>query len=554
MALTLDTLKFGDLNIVKENDDNHAGDRRRTSPLTALRFATEKAFEKDTLIGVSEFVGVVVGKRQIDFATHEYQGTLINTSLLPKPQPGGSRPRSTSNWLYRVYIPELEPLPAPKSYSDPVLLAYKEIPIDLAMAGTNLKLNEGDVVRVRYQDANNLFGPKIIKKVMEATPEWDIQPVGDVQRQRAQPTSAPRSENGSDDAGPPYVPSTTPTTPQTARTAAGTNKSQAGIIWRPTGDRVYNGMLHRGKPRPGGDSVRSPNNPPLLSRVKTKTAGGRSQSLRALTVCIPDFEALQEAYNQTFAGTKYIGHDFMSLAGFYRTYHRQLSLKEEKPTLAAIPGTSNHGWGLSFDMNSTVMLTGDGFSSPSRWTSKTNLRKEWFHDMKIAWKQSYPEGRRPGTRRYVPADLPDKYILENKWYKKIKWEMDTALKQQSIKWRWLNRYAADDYNFVLTVVNEAWHFDWKRRPEFYHMNTTGMTSESEKELAKKGKWRVNATPKRKFGHGVSFLKIGPKDKPWEGAEAGVGPFGGEVRPHFRPDPKPQTGTGAVDFGDLEPSE
>ncbi len=35
----------------------------------------------------------------------------------------------------------------------------------------------------------------------------------------------------------------------------------------------------------------------------------------------------------------------------YRPYSRQLSIKKEKPNLAAKPGTSNHGWGLAIDIH-----------------------------------------------------------------------------------------------------------------------------------------------------------------------------------------------------------
>ena len=168
MALTIDKLKFGDLNDIKENDDNHSGDRRRTSPITALRYATEKAFEKNTLLGISEFLGVVVSKRTIWFASHEFPGTLVQTSLLPAPNPAGSPARRTSNKLYRVYIPELEPLPAPKSYSDPVLLAYKEIPSII-----NEAIATGDIVKVSYQDPSSLSGPKIIEKVSTRGATWD---------------------------------------------------------------------------------------------------------------------------------------------------------------------------------------------------------------------------------------------------------------------------------------------------------------------------------------------------------------------------------------------
>ena len=158
MALTLDKLKFGELNNVKENDDSHTGDRRLTSPLTALRFAAEKAFSKDTLLGISEFFGIVVGKRTISYASPEYPGQMIAQT-----QTSSSAGDSE---LYLVYIPEIEPLPAPKSYCDPVLLAYKEIPTDSLQRG--IELATGDIVKVKYDDVSNLSGPRITEFVTAA--------------------------------------------------------------------------------------------------------------------------------------------------------------------------------------------------------------------------------------------------------------------------------------------------------------------------------------------------------------------------------------------------
>ena len=39
------------------------------------------------------------------------------------------------------------------------------------------------------------------------------------------------------------------------------------------------------------------------------------------------------------------------LTDSYRTYDSQVDLKKRKPTLAATPGTSNHGWGIANDVN-----------------------------------------------------------------------------------------------------------------------------------------------------------------------------------------------------------
>jgi hypothetical protein len=51
----------------------------------------------------------------------------------------------------------------------------------------------------------------------------------------------------------------------------------------------------------------------------------------------------------------------------YRTLAVQVALRAEKPALAAIPGTSNHGWALAVDL-CEAGRTGMGFTTPTfRW-------------------------------------------------------------------------------------------------------------------------------------------------------------------------------------------
>ncbi len=53
--------------------------------------------------------------------------------------------------------------------------------------------------------------------------------------------------------------------------------------------------------------------------------------------------ALNEAYMARFG-------ERMCVTDGYRSYDQQVTLKAQKPALAAAPGTSNHGWGLAVDL------------------------------------------------------------------------------------------------------------------------------------------------------------------------------------------------------------
>lgn len=64
-----------------------------------------------------------------------------------------------------------------------------------------------------------------------------------------------------------------------------------------------------------------------------------------------------KAYKAMQRAAKQAGVNF-SVTDSYRDYDTQVRLKKEKPTLAATPGHSNHGWGLALDIN-----VGDGTMS-----------------------------------------------------------------------------------------------------------------------------------------------------------------------------------------------
>jgi LAS superfamily LD-carboxypeptidase LdcB len=62
-----------------------------------------------------------------------------------------------------------------------------------------------------------------------------------------------------------------------------------------------------------------------------------------------------ESYKQLVAAAKVEGID-LTVTDSYRTYDQQVELAAEKGLyadggLAAVPGTSNHGWGLAVDFN-----------------------------------------------------------------------------------------------------------------------------------------------------------------------------------------------------------
>ena len=83
----------------------------------------------------------------------------------------------------------------------------------------------------------------------------------------------------------------------------------------------------------------------------------------------------------------------------YRTYDQQVYLYNEylagRGALAAVPGTSNHGWGLAVDLATTDMRSMlDRIGTKYGWSKATSdAQSEWWH---IKWVEGSWSGPDPG--------------------------------------------------------------------------------------------------------------------------------------------------------------
>ncbi|WP_051640119.1 M15 family metallopeptidase [Cellulomonas sp. URHE0023] len=79
-------------------------------------------------------------------------------------------------------------------------------------------------------------------------------------------------------------------------------------------------------------------------------------------------ERLNDAYRVDF------GHDLL-ISGSYRTLEEQISTRAAKGTMAAVPGTSNHGWGLAIDLDQS-----NGYRSAQyTWLKANAMTYGWHH-------------------------------------------------------------------------------------------------------------------------------------------------------------------------------
>lgn len=81
------------------------------------------------------------------------------------------------------------------------------------------------------------------------------------------------------------------------------------------------------------------------------------------------FSALSKAYAGQFGRP-------ICVTDSYRSYEMQVDVNRRKPTMTAVPGTSNHGWGTAVDLCDGVQ----SFGTPTfRWLQANAPGFGWFH-------------------------------------------------------------------------------------------------------------------------------------------------------------------------------
>jgi hypothetical protein len=137
----------------------------------------------------------------------------------------------------------------------------------------------------------------------------------------------------------------------------------------------------------GGDVEHYPNGMIPISAL-CQLAAQPGQYLRADAAAA--FDRMSRAYAARFGAP-------LCVTDSYRTYAEQVRLKAEKPTLAATPGTSNHGWGTATDLCGGI----ESFGTPEHeWLATNAPLYNWFHP---SWARETAASRSRGTSS-TPAD------------------------------------------------------------------------------------------------------------------------------------------------------
>ena len=170
------------------------------------------------------------------------------------------------------------------------------------------------------------------------------------------------------------------TTQQQAAAAAARENAlaQAEVIARtrsavPPVDALLGAAVARPEATCKGASTAGFANGQIPVEVLCPLWGTSGQVLRADAAA--SFNALSRKYAETFRAP-------ICVTDSYRNYASQVAVRAAKPTLAAVPGTSNHGWGVALDLCDGVQV----FGSPQHeWLKQHAMAYGWFHP---SWAQA----------------------------------------------------------------------------------------------------------------------------------------------------------------------
>lgn len=165
--LKISDITHGFLNNLQDTADGTSGDRRRTDAVTSINKATSEVFSVNTLKQVTELRGIIVSYRQVNYSTYQNRTSMLKNYVYKTSDTTEEledKPIDFTSYAYKVYIPELECRPVPLGPDDPVLITYPDVFSDIS-EDSLLPMELGTLVSVEYEDFENLFNPRITKKV-----------------------------------------------------------------------------------------------------------------------------------------------------------------------------------------------------------------------------------------------------------------------------------------------------------------------------------------------------------------------------------------------------
>lgn len=173
--LSLNKLKQGTLNDVGDSSIDGSGDIRRTSNIEWLRRATLRTVTKGVLEKINQYDGIVVGSKEVPSIILGNKETWLESyakmNLFSRAVDVFKNMMSDGNeTAYYVFIPEIEPRPAPLSPTDSVIQTYQLV---RHPEQDPKQLSYGQLVTVTFENFKTLNNPIIIRvgKVIDLAEE-----------------------------------------------------------------------------------------------------------------------------------------------------------------------------------------------------------------------------------------------------------------------------------------------------------------------------------------------------------------------------------------------
>ena len=446
------SVEYGALNELDVSPSAPTADRRTLSPTTAIATVVGNYYTPDVLKDKDEFLGVVLASipSQIPRLSSKSEKFEVFSQTIKQ-----AKRNNPLFYAYKVYIPELESRCLEFSAKStgksrgglqPLSMAQRiatmqDTSLDVSLYDVSdgiRAIQAGTLVKITFEDLSTMKGPKIIavyKKVFDFTA-----------------TGTNKSNENSFNDG------KTPPRPPRAQLAEGRNEffwSGGKKVWKATyfstdnsKIQIENGFM---------EDVLNDSNEPIIKSVPG------TPKLKLIPQAHKDWDDLKKAYFDRFDTE-------LKVTGGYRNYAKQVDqrLKRvrcgpagstvktptdltsevatadlkgsparsgnripvrgqcEKGGIAAIPGRSKHGWGISVDLNRDSYVVGpnnigkkddSGKNLSFRWLNKYGIIYNWVFNVRgeqwhITWMKAgdhftgpkAPKDLTPAARKFLGPD------------------------------------------------------------------------------------------------------------------------------------------------------
>lgn len=424
-------VEYGALNDLDVSPSTPTADRRTLSPTTAIATVVGHYYTPDVLKDKDEFLGVVLASlpSQVPRLSSKSEKFEVFAQSIKQ-----AKKNSPLFYTYKVFIPELESrclefnekdTGKSRGYMQPLSMAQRiatmqDTSLDVSLYNVSegiRAIQPGTLVKVTFEDLGTMKGPKIIsvyKKVFDFTA-----------------TGTTKSNENKFDDG-----LTSPAIPNKL-SAEGRNEFfwSAGASVREatyvavdgTKLKIKNGFL---------EDITDSTGAPIVASVSG------SPRLKLIAQAHQDWDNLKKAYFERFR------KELKALGG-YRDYNRQATQRLKRVRC----GSKSNPLDTPLDLGSEA-ATVDLQGSPARAGNRVPVRGE-CQEGGIA---AIPGRSRHGWGISVDLNRDASYVVGPNGA--------GTRSQENESFRWLNKYGVD-YNWIFNVSGEAWHLSWtKPGPHF----------------------------------------------------------------------------------------